>query len=298
MARINKVHSSNTVSLEEFVSRVKEKIDISNALSLTDLSEDIQALSNNKEFLIDIINRDLENYHKGFMQNMYSVQSCILHTFDHLPLTLRFNLWPTLPKDLRRRAMLAKVLSYFDCHDHNFSFLTCNYFGPGYVTDLYNYNSDGVHGYIGEKIPAKPLGTYTLNDETVITFISKSDFHVQYPPASLSSSINLMLTEKNGHLIDQYYFDPKSSCITGYVGSESSKRVNCIKYAKYIFNSRTKELLYKIAETSKCVRTKLTSLEVLDDMSFDSDYICNLLKENKRNNIIKTSNLYKKYFFQ
>ena len=44
--------------------------------------------------------------------------------------------------------ILASLLSYYDFHDHDFSFLTTNFFGPGYATDLFSYSYEDVVGEV------------------------------------------------------------------------------------------------------------------------------------------------------
>ena len=260
MAEVVKASSKDVIDIKELVSLTERKVDFDRPESLVEMSEHLQAFANNEEVFVERIHKDLLSYADG-IGAMYSPQSCLLYSEDRLH--IRINLWPMLPTDPRRRKIMSGLLSYGDFHDHNFSFLTANYFGPGYQTELYNYSRKNMVGLIGEKVDAEYLGKFTLDTDTVINFVSQSDFHSQLEPKALSASVNLMVYEEQGGYIDQYYFDPKTSTISGYVEAELSKRVNAIHFAKTCANGRTYELLDKIADSHRCPRTRRAAYEVL-----------------------------------
>src|SRR3546814_4352282 len=63
---------------------------------------------------------------------------------------VRANIWPA-EADHCFKASGAKTFVYGVPHDHNFSFLTSGYFGPGYRSDYYEYDYAQVAGYVGER---------------------------------------------------------------------------------------------------------------------------------------------------
>ena len=64
---------------------------------------------------------------------------------------LRANIWPARG-DPAFEASGAGSFVYGLPHDHNFDFLTVGYFGPGYVSDYWEYDYGCVSGEVGECI--------------------------------------------------------------------------------------------------------------------------------------------------
>ena len=64
---------------------------------------------------------------------------------------IRANFWPAL-KDSVVRHSGTDPFFYGVPHDHNFSFLTVGYLGPGYWSDYYEYDYGEVVGYPGEEV--------------------------------------------------------------------------------------------------------------------------------------------------
>lgn len=120
---------------------------------------------------------------------------------------LRVNFWPAIAQDAPDRAKVSLVYSYGIPHDHGFSFVTTNYFGPGYITDLYDYDYTTTRGVVGEGVHLTPAGTVTLSDGVGLYFKAGRDVHVQHPPSALTVSLNLMIYRKGDRSRDQFYFD-------------------------------------------------------------------------------------------
>lgn len=74
--------------------------------------------------------------------------------------------------------------------------MTVGYYGPGYETELYQYNPKEVNGYVGETVELEHLGRTKLPNGRVMVYREKVDVHTQFPPAQLSVSLNLMVTRK------------------------------------------------------------------------------------------------------
>ncbi|MFC7519823.1 hypothetical protein ACFQS6_05440 [Xanthomonas populi] len=111
------------------------------------------------------------------------------------------------------RSQEERVFSYRNTHDHNFLFMTVGYHGPGYETDIYQYDPSRVRGYIGELVDLEPLGRTMLPVGRVMAYHEKMDVHTQFPPEQLSVSLNLMVTKKREFDSDQYFFDPSEGRI-------------------------------------------------------------------------------------
>lgn len=260
------------MALDEFMELARREVEPRDSTSLIGLMEPLYRLSRDKGLLSKFVNHDLATLHKGGILHFYSPQSCQLAVEDSL--TVRINLWPLLPEDPRRRGILSKVLSYYDFHDHNFSFITANYFGPGYDTIMYRYDRNRIAGYPGEYVELEPLGRHTLGENTGMFYEECSDVHQQLPPSAPSASINLMLTSPQSSLVNQHYFDPATSTIVGYVESLSSKRVNGLTFAGLLGDDQTAKLLERIINTHPCIRTRVEAawqLQKLDGAALGAE---------------------------
>lgn len=251
---------ASSVDAHELLDRAKREVDRRDPQTLMALAEPLYCLAQDKSLLQKYINLGLAQWQKGLL-HFYSSQSCQIASLGGFG--IRINLWPLLPSDPRRRAILADVLSYFDFHDHNFSFITANYSGPGYETELYSYQRGEIAGYPGEKIKLDYQGRHCLDDKTVMLYEEFCDVHSQLPPAAPSASINLMMTTEFSGLTNQHFFDPHVGRITGYVGSFSHKRVNAIGFARHFHDDETMTLLEQILETHECSRTRVEAAQVL-----------------------------------
>jgi hypothetical protein len=243
------------MGLEEFYELVRAQVDVKEPLSLCELALPLLRLAQDETLLLKFVNRGLADWQKPERFHFYSPQSCQMVSDGVL--TVRANLWPLLPSDPRRRAILADALSYFDYHDHNFSFITANIFGPGYETEMYRYDPARMVGYVGEKVALEYQGRHRLDDQTVLFYEECSDVHVQLPPASLSASLNLMLVKPEAPLMNQHYFDIEKGEISGYVGATSDKRANALHFARHFHDEETADLLVRILETHPCSRTRV-----------------------------------------
>lgn len=244
----------------DLLARARREVDPREPRSLMALAAPLHALAGDRSLLQRCIHHGLANRGRG-PTHFYSSQSC--HVASAGPFAIRINLWPLLPADPRRRAILADVLSYFDYHDHNFSFLTANYAGPGYETDLYSYDAAHVTGYPGEPVALAYQGRHTLDERTVLLFEAGKDVHRQLPPATPSASLNLMLTPEHAGLTNQFYFDVERGVIRDYVASASHKRVDALDFARHWHDEHTPALLRRIAERHPCSRTRVAAGQVL-----------------------------------
>ena len=111
----------------------------------------LKQLANNRNFLADLMVAELKQRCEGQVRdNQYSAQVIMLHSASK-NFIVRANFWPAL-KDSVIRHSGTDPFFYGVPHDHNFSFLTVGYFGPGYWSDYYEYEYDEVVGYPGEEV--------------------------------------------------------------------------------------------------------------------------------------------------
>lgn len=250
-----------SLELDEYLAAVKGVVDVRDIDSVAATAPLLKRLGNNRRFVVDHLNDQLKFWPTNAL-SFYSVQSSILGGDG--PVSVRMNIWPVIAADERRRKVQSNVYSYYDTHDHNFTFMTVGYFGPGYGTRIYEYDEAQVIGYPGEKVDIRFLEETTLPVGKVMLYRPGRDIHTQLPPGEFSISLNLMITD--GHreaLRDQYYFDIERSCITSYVESHSSKRVSQVEMMRFIGDDDSVDILWSLARRHPCARTRLAALETL-----------------------------------
>jgi len=141
-------------------------------------------LGNNREFLGDILLAALKERHAAATTQGYGPQAIQL-TAPRNGVFLRAAVWPAAG-DALVRASGGAAFVYGLPHDHNFSFLTHGYFGPGYWSDYYEYEYEAVAGWTGERAHLIPAGQHRLENGSVMLYRAHRDVHAQLPADSLS----------------------------------------------------------------------------------------------------------------
>lgn len=261
MAITIKCDSEESIEFNEYLEYVGKHVDPNCLDSIANSAELLKKLSNNNKFVTEIFNNQLKFLPKNLLA-FYSSQSAILGVNGEA--SVRLNVWPLLSADPRRQKIECERYSYYDAHDHNFTFMTVGYFGPGYSTRLYEYNPESVIGYIGEKVDIQFLEETTLPKGKVMLYRPSRDIHTQIPPTEYSLSLNLMFNQKERtSLTHQYYFDIGKGCISGYVESFSTKRVSCIEMLKLVGDDNSIDVLWDIVNKHPCNRTRLAAIDTL-----------------------------------
>lgn len=190
--------------------------------SLTNAAVALRRLTNNRGFLGDLlIERLKEGYRKEAGQSGYGPQAIVLSPLQG-DVFLRANIWPS-ESDHCFQASGAKTFVYGVPHDHNFSFLTSGYFGPGYRSDYYEYDYEDVAGYVGEAPPLRFVERAALSEGKIMLYRAHHDIHSQLPPESLSVSLNVMHVNEGQNWFDQYGFDLKRGEVTRVLSPNSTE---------------------------------------------------------------------------
>jgi len=127
---------------------------------------------------------------------------------------MRANFWPAL-KDSVVRHSGTDPFFYGVPHDHNFSFLTVGYLGPGYWSDYYEYDYGEVIGYPGEDVNLRFIEKSRLDEGKVMLYRAHKDIHLQLPADAMSVSLNIVETSHSSAFRDQYRFDLDNAKIDG-----------------------------------------------------------------------------------
>ena len=206
----------------------------------------LKALANNRSFLKEIIDRDICHALRGEQTSIYTPQSILLGSSGSI--NFRANFWIMPTQDPSRRDFETSLYSYGTAHDHNFNFLTIGYWGPGYSTDIYEYDREKVAGYVGEKVAIRFLETTSLSQGKMMAYRSGKDIHTQAPPDSFSISINMMAIDHDELSKPQFFFDLKAGTIIKLLDNDLASDVSLIRLAKYIGDDETRELLGELTD--------------------------------------------------
>ena len=176
----------------------------------------LRRLTNNRTFLgdllIDRLTRRLSDAGLQSIDSGYGPQAIVLSPLRG-SMFLRANIWPA-EKDLCFQTSGAKNFVYGVPHDHNFSFLTSGYAGPGYRSDYYEYDYENVVGYPGENAGLKFVERSALHEGKLMLYRAHVDVHSQLPPEALSVSLNVLHVDPAQGWFDQYGFDLERGEVT------------------------------------------------------------------------------------
>jgi hypothetical protein len=174
----------------------------------------LKRLANNRDFLAELIIAELKQRCDGQVRdNQYGAQVIMLHSRSK-KFILRANFWPAL-KDSVIRDSGTDPFFYGVPHDHNFSFLTVGYWGPGYWSDYYEYDYGEVVGFPGEEVNLRFVETSRLDQGKVMLYRAHKDVHLQLPADEMSVSLNILETSHSSVFRDQYRFDLQNKRVDG-----------------------------------------------------------------------------------
>ena len=202
--------SSESCSLPEAIESLAELgFNPRDEASCREAADWLRKLNNNRTFLadwlVDRLTGRLTAKGTTSIDSGYGPQAIVLSGLKG-GMFLRANIWPA-PHDLCFKTSGAATFVYGMPHDHNFSFLTSGYTGPGYRSDYYEYEYQDVVGYPGEDAELHFIERSALSEGKVMLYRAHRDIHSQLPPEALSVSLNVMHVDPAQGWFDQYGFD-------------------------------------------------------------------------------------------
>lgn len=241
--------TQGTASVDELLDFAADTIaDPFDLDSIATVAPALRALANDRNVILEALNHELVEVLGGKGRLFYSPQSFILKETARR-FTVRANIWPVMKSKPRSRAITEKVFAYSLPHDHNFSFLTVGYHGPGYETAIYEYDFAKVRGYVGEKVDMRFLEHTALRQGKVMLFRSGRDIHIQYPPRELTVSLNLIVGSSDAYEHEQFAFDVEAGRISDLL--IQSGVTNLVGYLRFVQrfggDERTLELATALA---------------------------------------------------
>ncbi|CAM4263550.1 hypothetical protein [Pseudoalteromonas byunsanensis] len=221
-----KFATTHAISLQEFIENVTASYEGPESLNehnLHHLAMQLQLLANNKYFLSQVVSEHvLQHALDVETGTMYGNDSFVLHVNRSPFFQVRVCFWHP---DGEQKRQNDKMNVYQCLHDHNFGFLTTNYYGPGYTSRLYQYQHNrelDVDSASGLKF----CGIHQLSKHEVIYYEPSKDAHLQVAPSAFSISLNLMFETNTNK---QFIFDPRTGRIIDTVISSSDKARQFIK---------------------------------------------------------------------
>ncbi len=217
-------------------------------------------LALNRRFLADIAVAELKGRcTRQSLENRYSSQVIMLHRASE-KYFIRANFWPS-ERDSVFKTSGSSPFFYNIPHDHNFSFLTVGYLGPGYWSEYYEYDFDEVTGIPGEKVDLKFVEKSRLEPGKVMLYRAHRDVHNQLPADDMSVSINIMHATPGLSLVNQYRFDPKKCEIVGILNKTSTEAL--LTLAANHDNGNGRDLAESFAAAHPCERIRFAALREL-----------------------------------
>lgn len=258
MPRFLPYDTQRVVSLDEYFDYVNRNVDLYDLDSIAESTFMLAGVANDRRLIVDRLNARVRDALE-FRASESSAQVVFLGRGNGY--YLRANIWPS-EADLQHDRLFKDQFAYDLAHDHNYNFITINYHGPGYITELFEYDYRKIEGYIGEVVDLQARGTVHFKDGAAMLYRASDDVHIQRPPTELSITLNLMIELPEVSARDQHLFDVQTKTIVGYPQAhEGSRRVDMLRMASEIGNEDTRQLLADLAATHPCRRTRLMAYE-------------------------------------
>ena len=268
MPRVIELADTARASLAECVDALTARgFDPDEEESLNHAALWLRRLGNDRDFLGDILIRELAQRHREeALDNAYGPQVVMIappngHFF------MRANIWPSLD-DHMVRASGGDAFVWGLPHDHNFNFLTLGYFGPGYWSDYYEFDYEEVVGYRGEAVPSlRFVERSRLEQGKLMLYRAHVDVHSQLPADSLSVSLNIMHTTGAQGWLDQYRFDVERGEIGAIITPGPSEAF--LRIAVGLGGQESLDLAHRFARNHPSDRLRLAAWDALASREAD-----------------------------
>jgi hypothetical protein len=217
MPRLIETDTEDAIELGELIERLETgPFDPDDEDAFVSWGPALKALGNNRKFLADLVIQELKERCRGqTRENQYSPQVIMLYGKSGR-FVLRANFWPAMSDSVVQSSGTAPFF-YGVPHDHNFSFLTVGYLGPGYWSDYYEYEYGDVTGFAGEEVALRFVERSRLEQGKVLLYRAHRDIHNQLPADALSVSLNILATWTSDQYRDQYRFHLERGRVDGHV---------------------------------------------------------------------------------
>jgi hypothetical protein len=216
MALLLKSEETGTATLEELVRSLDSHGPGLNEDTISDFRDVFQAFLNDRTGFSEFLAREIIAG-RFQVRNPWVPSSFVLHHGEHY--TIRANLWNPPADPANPRPWEDTLYSYKCAHDHNFAFLTGGFYGPGYVTERFEYDPEETPFLRVGDTPKtlRPLGAAQLEQGSLMLFRESRDVHVQHYPTAASISINILLAGRRNN--PQIVFADDNATIARVIGT-------------------------------------------------------------------------------
>lgn len=269
MPRVIPTLPGDPIDLADLVDALdQERFDPADEESFAAMAPLLRRLACNRHFLGDMVIASLADRCRGQeADNHYSAQVILLHRAAE-KYFLRANFWPAAGDAVTRQSGLAPFF-YHVPHDHNFSFLTVGYLGPGYWSDYYEHDHGAVAGYPGEPAALRFVERSRLDEGKVMLYRAHRDVHSQLPADSLSVSLNIMQASRAQPFLDQYRFDTDAGTIAGIL--TRSPIESLLALAIPLGGDEGRDLAERFARRHSCDRIRFGAVTALANAAISTD---------------------------
>jgi hypothetical protein len=261
MARVIACADETAIGLGDLVQALNDDgFDPADEESFAAVAPLLKRLANNRDFLAELAIAELKDRcTRQSLENRYSAQVIMLHRATD-KFFIRANFWPSEKDSVLKSSGLSPFF-YHVPHDHNFSFLTAGYLGPGYWSEYYEYDYGSVVGLPGEKVDLRFVEKSRLERGKLMLYRAHRDVHNQLPADDLSVSINIMEASNRLPFLSQYRFDVKRCEVAGILTRTASEALLALAANHDGGNGR--DLVESFAAHHPCDRIQLTAIREL-----------------------------------
>jgi hypothetical protein len=233
--------AESPISLEEYVDTVLREVDPEDWDSIVASAPHFAKLLRNRTLLTDALNAELRQWRGRKTANYYTGQSFSLIETEWC--TVRVNIWRPYSAAGDSDDFDRDLSTYEVPHDHNFLFMTGGYFGPGYETEIYEYDNGGFVGIPGEPVDIEFLERTKLEPGKIMMYRPHRDIHSQIAPSDYSVSLNLVVRRVRDLTKQQSTFDVKSKRVVCATDRPVEPQYLICAIARHAADDRTASLL-------------------------------------------------------
>ncbi|MGW0607667.1 hypothetical protein [Streptomyces sp. NPDC002640] len=259
MTRIVDVPPSGPVDLADCLDELHGCLDPADPDSLLASAPLLRALGADPLLIVRRLNDALGDLASWQLGNRYAAPVLLLGSGPGW--TVRANIWSPAERNE------AALHSYELPHDHNFSFLTVGHLGPGYRTEIWEYDHrPGLTA--GDRVDLTPVEETSLPTGRLMHYRASRDVHVQHPAPATSVSLNLLVHTPEEQAREQFLFDTAGGTVLGTAVERhrTGQHLLCA-VAGHIGDGNTADVLNDIATTHPLPTLRATAREAVDRLT-------------------------------
>jgi len=247
MAIVLNCDDTASINLDDLTHSLKHDFVMRDDESLVQCAPLLRRLGNNKAFLSSYVASKLQTG-TPVPRTLARFPEPSLELYSTNDFLVRAVFWfPPSQFPLSRRWQ-ANSLSYLTAHDHEHSFLTIGYWGPGYVTHLYEYDPVSVMGVAGEHVELSKCASQSISEGKMMIYQESSDVHIQSHPSEFSITLNVALKSRR-FAKPQTIFDLDTGAITSSVTSEKPYFDTLFRIARHLPSTSMVSAVEQLAQT-------------------------------------------------